>query len=113
MCRAKASTGATCRTGPLAQSRPAGTSMPRATSRPCRRKHRRSLTGIATTPPTRRRRWAASACLPGAPVTTRPWGPRPDVLVYPPDELGEPLELVGPVEAELHVASSLDHTDFF
>ena len=36
-----------------------------------------------------------------------------DVLVYTSDELGEPLELLGPVEAELHVGSSLDHTDFF
>ena len=33
----------------------------------CRRRHRRSPTAIATTPPTRRHRWAASACSPGAP----------------------------------------------
>ncbi len=33
--------------------------------------------------------------------------------MYTSDELGEPLELVGPVEAELRVSSSLDHTDFF
>ena len=51
--------------------------------------------------------------LTGGTVDNRPLEARPDVLVYTSDELGEPLELVGPVEAELHVGSSLDHTDFF
>ncbi len=51
--------------------------------------------------------------LTGGSVDNRPLEARPDVLVYTSDELGEPLELVGPVEAELHVGSSLDHTDFF
>src|ERR1700733_15833712 len=49
----------------------------------------------------------------GAPRHPRPLEPPLDVLVYPPDVLSTPLELVGPVEAELHVGSSLDHTDFF
>jgi putative CocE/NonD family hydrolase len=51
--------------------------------------------------------------LTGGTVDNRPLESRPDVLVYTSDELGEPLELVGPVEAELHVGSSLDHTDLF
>jgi len=38
---------------------------------------------------------------------------RPDVLVYTSGPLDEPLTVIGPVEAELCVASSLDHTDFF
>ena len=79
-----AGTGATWRTGPLPQSRPAGISMPEATSRPCRRGRRRSPTAIATTPPTRRRRWAASACLPGAPSTTGLSRPAPTSSSTPP-----------------------------
>jgi uncharacterized protein len=51
--------------------------------------------------------------LTGGTLDNRPLEARPDVLVYTSDELGEPLELVGPVEAVLHVRSSLDHTDFF
>ncbi len=51
--------------------------------------------------------------LTGGTVDNRPLEARPDVLVYTSDELSEPLELVGPVEAQLHVDSSLDHTDFF
>ena len=51
--------------------------------------------------------------LTGGTVDNRPLEARPDVLVYTSDELGQPLELVGPVSAELQVASSLDHTDFF
>jgi hypothetical protein len=51
--------------------------------------------------------------LTGGTVDSRPLEIRPDVLVYTSDELSEPLELLGPVEAELHVGSSLDHTDFF
>jgi putative CocE/NonD family hydrolase len=38
---------------------------------------------------------------------------RPDVLVYTSDVLDRALEIVGPVEADLHVSSSVDHTDFF
>ena len=38
---------------------------------------------------------------------------RPDVLVYTSDALERTLEIVGPVHADLHVSSSLDHTDFF
>jgi putative CocE/NonD family hydrolase len=51
--------------------------------------------------------------LTGGTVDNRPLEIRPDVLVYSSDELSEPLELLGPAEAELHVGSSLDHTDFF
>jgi putative CocE/NonD family hydrolase len=38
---------------------------------------------------------------------------RPDVLVYTSDVLREPLEVIGPLSAELYVRSSLEHTDFF
>jgi len=34
-------------------------------------------------------------------------------LLYTSDPLAEPLVLIGAVEAELWVSSSLDHTDFF
>jgi len=51
--------------------------------------------------------------LTGGAVDNRPVEARPDVLVYTSDALPEPLELIGPVSAELHVASSLEHVDFF
>ncbi|MGP0031543.1 MAG: CocE/NonD family hydrolase, partial [Acidimicrobiales bacterium] len=51
--------------------------------------------------------------LTGGTVDNRALEARSDVVVYTSDELREPLELIGPVEAELHVTSSLDHTDFF
>jgi uncharacterized protein len=35
------------------------------------------------------------------------------VLVYTSDALNEPLVLIGAVEADLRVSSSLDYTDFF
>lgn len=35
------------------------------------------------------------------------------MLVFTSEPLDEPLELIGPVAAELFVSSSLDHTDFF
>ncbi len=38
---------------------------------------------------------------------------RPDVLVYTSAPLAEGIEAIGPVRAELHVASTLAHTDFF
>lgn len=38
---------------------------------------------------------------------------RPDVLVYTSEPLRQDLEVIGPVTADLYVASSLDHTDFF
>ena len=38
---------------------------------------------------------------------------RADVLVYTSPVLERALELIGPVQAELHVSSSVDHTDFF
>jgi len=51
--------------------------------------------------------------LTGGPVDNRELEARPDVVVYTSDELAEPLVLIGTVEAELAVGSSLDHTDFF
>ena len=51
--------------------------------------------------------------LTGGALDNRDVEARSDVLVYTTDELSEPLELIGPVEAELCVTSSLDHTDFF
>jgi uncharacterized protein len=38
---------------------------------------------------------------------------RRDVLTFTSDPLGRDLEVIGPVTAELHVRSSLEHTDFF
>jgi hypothetical protein len=43
----------------------------------------------------------------------RPVEARPDVLVYTGERLDHDLTVIGPVRAELHVASSLAHTDFF
>ena len=49
----------------------------------------------------------------GGQVDNGPLEARDDVLVFTSDVFVEPLELLGPVHAELVVASSLDHTDFF
>ncbi|QIN80806.1 CocE/NonD family hydrolase [Rubrobacter marinus] len=57
----------------------------------------------------------------GGPLFGRGAGPRdnralearPDVLTYTSEPLGRNLEVVGPVEAELWVRSSLAHADFF
>lgn len=57
----------------------------------------------------------------GGPLNGRGAGPRdnrrlearPDVLVYTSEPLGSDLEVIGPVEAELWVRSSLGHADFF
>jgi putative CocE/NonD family hydrolase len=51
--------------------------------------------------------------LTGGPADNRELEARPDVLVYTSDPLPDPLVLIGEVEAELWVTSSLDHTDFF
>jgi uncharacterized protein len=51
--------------------------------------------------------------LTGGSVDNRELEARPDVLVYTSDPLEDPLVLIGLVEAELWVNSSLDHTDFF
>jgi uncharacterized protein len=51
--------------------------------------------------------------LTGGPVDNRELEARPDVLVYTSDPLVDPLVLIGTVEAELLVDSSLDYTDFF
>ena len=51
--------------------------------------------------------------LTGGPVDNRGLEARPDVLVYTSDRLADPLVLIGAVEAELWLNSSLDHTDFF
>ena len=49
----------------------------------------------------------------GATVDNGPLEARADVLLYTSDALDAPMELLGPVEAELVVSSTLDHTDFF
>jgi putative CocE/NonD family hydrolase len=51
--------------------------------------------------------------LTGGPADNRSLEERHDVLVYTSDVLDAPLELIGPVNAELFVRSSLDHTDFY
>lgn len=53
--------------------------------------------------------------LPGAagPKDNRALEARRDVLVYTSDPLPQDLDVVGPVEAELYIRSSLSHTDFF
>jgi putative CocE/NonD family hydrolase len=51
--------------------------------------------------------------LTGGPQDNRELEARPDVLVYTSDELADALVLIGTVQAELVVSSSLDHTDFF
>lgn len=38
---------------------------------------------------------------------------RADVLLYTSEPLAQDVEVIGPVSAELHVKSSLEHTDFF
>ena len=49
----------------------------------------------------------------GAMVDNAPLEGRADVLCYTSDALDTPIELLGPVEAELVVTSTLDQTDFF
>jgi putative CocE/NonD family hydrolase len=57
----------------------------------------------------------------GGPLLTNEAGPRdnralearPDVLTYTSTPLEKDLEIIGPVQAELFVRSSLAHTDFF
>jgi uncharacterized protein len=51
--------------------------------------------------------------LTGGAVDNRRLEARDDVVVYTSAILEETLEVIGPVEAELRVSSSLDHTDFF
>jgi putative CocE/NonD family hydrolase len=51
--------------------------------------------------------------LTGGPADNRPLEARPDVLVFTSEVLREPRTLLGPVHAELHVTSSIDHVDFF
>ena len=46
-------------------------------------------------------------------VDNRALEARADVLAYTSEPLREPLEVVGPVAAELFVRSSTQHTDFF
>jgi uncharacterized protein len=47
------------------------------------------------------------------PRDNRPLEARPDVLTYTSEPLAEDVEIMGPVGAELFVASSLEHTDLF
>jgi putative CocE/NonD family hydrolase len=50
--------------------------------------------------------------LTGGPADNREREARADVLTYTSGPLDEPLEIIGPVHADLVVSSSLDHTDF-
>ena len=47
------------------------------------------------------------------PVDNRALELRPDVLTHTTEPLAEPIEIIGPVNAELFVGSSRPHTDFF
>ncbi len=47
------------------------------------------------------------------PVDNRQLEARPDVLTYTSAPLERDLEVIGPVQADLYVCSSLEHTDFF
>jgi putative CocE/NonD family hydrolase len=47
------------------------------------------------------------------PMDQRAVEARPDVLVYTSAPLDRDMEVIGPVQAELFVQSSLEHTDFF
>jgi len=47
------------------------------------------------------------------PTDNRPLEARPDVLTYTSAPLENDLEVIGPVQADLFVHSSLEHTDFF
>lgn len=47
------------------------------------------------------------------PTDNRPLEARPDVLTYTSAPLEQDLEVIGPVQADLYVKSSLEHTDFF
>ena len=49
----------------------------------------------------------------GGPRDNRTLELRGDVLAYSSDVLVRDLEVIGPITAELHVRSTLDHTDFF
>ncbi len=51
--------------------------------------------------------------LTGGAADNRDLEARPDVLVYTSDPLGDPLVIIGPVDADLWVGSTLDHTDYF
>lgn len=50
--------------------------------------------------------------LPAGPMDQRPVESRPDVLVFTSEELDEPLEVLGMVEAQLFVSSDVPDTDF-
>jgi putative CocE/NonD family hydrolase len=47
------------------------------------------------------------------PTDNRPLEARPDVLTYTSAPLEQDLEVIGPIQADLFVRSSLEHTDFF
>ena len=49
----------------------------------------------------------------GKPVDNRKVEARPDVLTYTTEPLDRDVTVAGPVRAELHLRSSLEHTDFF
>ncbi|MFD6756835.1 CocE/NonD family hydrolase [Micromonospora gifhornensis] len=47
------------------------------------------------------------------PVDNRPVEARPDVLTWTSESLTGPLEVIGPVQADIHVRSELEHFDVF
>ncbi|AEB46324.1 MULTISPECIES: CocE/NonD family hydrolase [Micromonospora] len=47
------------------------------------------------------------------PVDNRPVEARPDVLTWTSESLTGPLEVIGPVQADIHVRSDLEHFDVF
>ncbi len=49
----------------------------------------------------------------GGPQDNRTLEQRGDVLVYTSSSLARDVDVIGPLSAELHVRSSLEHTDFF
>lgn len=55
----------------------------------------------------------SSLSISAGPKDNRDLERRPDVLTYTSAPLGPALEIIGPVTADLHVSSSLGHTDFF
>ena len=80
---------------------------------PTRRRGRTHPTGSGTTPPTRRRRSAASACSPVARATTASSRRDPTCSCTRATRSIARSRSSGPCRADLHVSSSIDHTDFF
>ena len=106
--------GGTCRTGHPRRSRPPGTCNPVASWRHAHlsRRHR---TRSATTRPTPPRRLGGPLLVAqrAGPVDNRRVEARPDVLTYTSAPLTAPVEVIGPVRAEIHLRSDLPYLDVF